>query len=384
MTARRPRSPLSPGRSPDRAAALPLPTGPCDFAARLVAWQRAHGRHELPWQVRDPYRVWLSEIMLQQTQVQTVLGYFARFVQRFPDVHALAAAETDEVLALWSGLGYYQRARNLHRCAQIVVAEHQGQFPRSAAALAALPGIGASTAAAIAAFCFGERAAILDGNVRRVLCRAFGLKLQANGSASTRTLQPLAEALLPASADMPAYTQGLMDLGAMVCRPRQPDCGRCPFAADCIARAQGDPQSLPLRGTAGRARPQRQNVLLWLRDADSGALWLQRRPAVGVWPGLWCPPLFGDFPSALQAAALAGEVVAQRELPKLRHGFTHFELTLAPLLVEIRPTPRVGEEQGRWISRAEALALGLPAPVRKLLDAEFEAAPMPANAAAGD
>lgn len=359
-----------------------MPAGPRDFAARLIAWQRAHGRHDLPWQVRDPYRVWLSEIMLQQTQVQTVLGYFARFLQRFPDVHALAAAEPDEVLALWSGLGYYQRARHLHRCAQIVVAQHHGEFPRRAAELMKLPGIGASTAAAIAAFCFGERAAILDGNVRRVLCRAFGLELPANGSATTRALQPLADALLPAAADMPAYTQGLMDLGATVCRPRQPDCRRCPFAADCIARAQGDPQRLPLRGAAARTRPQRTSVLLWLRNADSGALWLQRRPAVGVWPGLWCPPLFDDMSSALRAAAQAGDVLAQRELPALRHGFTHFDLTLTPLLVDVRPTPHVGEAQGRWLRRAEALALGLPAPVRKLLAAGL-GEPMPATAANG-
>ena len=240
---------------------------PASFAARLLHWQRQHGRHGLPWQgTRDPYRVWLSEIMLQQTQVATVLGYFARFIQRFADVAALAAASSDEVMALWSGLGYYSRARNLHQCARQVMERFGGQFPRSAALLQTLPGIGPSTAAAIAAFCFDERAAILDGNVKRVLTRHLGDASDLAVAANARALHARALALLPAnSADMPAYTQGLMDLGATVCTPRQPQCGRCPVAADCTARQQGRPESYPVKTRKLRRSAQ----TLWLLLAQT-------------------------------------------------------------------------------------------------------------------
>ena len=209
------------------------------MAARVVRWQRRHGRHGLPWQgTRDPYRVWLSEVMLQQTQVATVLDYYPRFLERFPDVQALAAAPLDDVLALWSGLGYYSRARNLHRCAQEVVAAHGGAFPRAAPMLATLPGIGRSTAAAIAAFCFGERAAILDGNVKRVLTRAARLRRRpGRGRRGARACGPPPRRCCR-RAGVDVYTQGLMDLGATVCLARQPACERCPLAADCAARAR--------------------------------------------------------------------------------------------------------------------------------------------------
>lgn len=215
------------------------------FAARLLNWQRTHGRHDLPWQAsREPYRIWLSEIMLQQTQVETVIPYYLRFLQRFPDLPALAAASLEDVLALWSGLGYYARARNLHRAAREVRDQHDGQFPRTAAEIANLPGIGRSTAAAIAAFAHGERAAILDGNVKRVLCRVFGVEGFPGSAAVDRELWALAERLLP-EAEIGRYIQAQMDLGATVCTRSRPACGRCPFAADCIAQRSGRIAELP-------------------------------------------------------------------------------------------------------------------------------------------
>ncbi len=338
-----------------------------EFGPRLVAWQRAHGRHDLPWQRdRDPYRVWLSEIMLQQTQVATVLRYFERFVQRFPDVRALAAAELDEVLALWSGLGYYRRARHLHQCARQLVERHGGEFPRDALALGALSGIGRSTAAAIAAFSFGERAAILDGNVKRVLRRAFAptLRGHAVGSgAELRALWALAQALLPLDG-IDAYTQGLMDLGATVCRARRPDCDACPFAADCPSRGV---LGTPSPATARRSRALASWVLLWAHDAATPRVWLERRPASGIWPGLWCLPAHASSDAALRQARELGSVDAHAALPARRHLLTHVELELRPLRVALTPRPRAADATAGWFTLPEALALGLPAPVRRLL-----------------
>ena len=226
------------------------------FAPALVQWQRRDGRHGLPWQgTRDPYRVWLSEIMLQQTQVSTVLGYYPRFLDRFPDVHALAAASEDEVMSMWSGLGYYSRARNLHRCARTVVSEHGGSFPATSSVLATLPGIGDSTAAAIAAFCHGERVSIADGNVRRVLSRLLAFEGDLSQARAQRELWQLAQSLLPehpSADDMVAYTQGLMDLGAGVCTLRQPACERCPVAGLCEARRSRHHRPVPGEDEAGR------------------------------------------------------------------------------------------------------------------------------------
>ena len=356
---------------PDSVTPLP------DFATRLVRWQRHSGRHDLPWQVRDPYRVWLSEIMLQQTQVATVLDYFERFTARFPTVQALAAAPEDEVLAAWSGLGYYRRARHLHRCAQIVVETHGGVFPQTAESLATLPGIGPSTAAAIAAFCFDERAAILDGNVQRVLCRSHGVADPVPSTATTRKLWSLARSLLPQAPDIAAYTQGLMDLGATVCKPRQPSCGACPFAGDCRARLSGDPQRLPLRRPTRKSRPMRHTVMLWLRQPSTGLNWLERRPPQGIWPGLWSLPQFDTAQQALQFAARLGQVIGHQELATVRHAFTHFELTILPLRVELQARPGAAEPQGQWLDLDEATRLGLPAPVRSLLMQPIAAAPLP-------
>lgn len=354
---------------------------PDDVATRVVRWQRQHGRSHLPWQqTRDPYRVWLSEIMLQQTQVATVLGYYERFLARFPDVQALAAASTDEVMGLWAGLGYYSRARNLHRCAQAVVELHQGRFPGSADALARLPGIGRSTAAAIAAFCFSERTPILDANVRRVITRlrAFGGDLAQ--ARQEKALWALAEALVPAAAaDMPAYTQGMMDLGAMVCLPRKPQCLVCPLDAVCAARAEGAPEQYPVR-TRKLTRRAEAWWLLWLSD-DAGSTWLQRRPAKGIWAGLHCLPVLENR-DALQAlvhrlAVLNGGLPLQaQDEPAFTHVLTHRDLHLHPVRVQVSSTAAANGAEwaallgdGGWFTAAQCGALGLPAPVRQLLSA---------------
>ena len=255
---------------------------PAGFAARVVRWQKSFGRSGLPWQGSgDPYRVWLSEIMLQQTQVATVLDYYPRFIHRFPNVQALAAGQQDDVLALWSGLGYYSRARNLLRCAQAIVNQHGGEFPRSAEQLAMLPGIGRSTAAAIAAFCFGERVAILDANVRRVLARVLGIDADLSRVANQRQLWSEAATMLPGrdlARNLPVYTQGMMDLGALVCTPRRPRCLDCPVRGLCDAHAQGRPEAFPVK--TGKLR--RSAVTLWLMHATrpDEAVWLCRRPAL--------------------------------------------------------------------------------------------------------
>ncbi len=345
---------------------------PGSLAARVVAWQQQHGRHGLPWQnTRDPYRVWLSEVMLQQTQVATVLAYYTRFLERFPDVAALAAAAEGDVLALWSGLGYYSRARNLHRCAQVVVAQHGGQFPDSSAALAELPGIGRSTAAAISAFCFGERAAILDGNVKRVLTRALGFDGDLAQATQERLLWQHAEALLPEQ-QVDVYTQGLMDLGATVCATRRPSCPRCPLAADCVALAQGAPERFPVK-TRKLRRHQRSNALLWLEQGP--LLWLVQRPGQGVWAGLWSLPEY-DSVQALDAA-LAGWPGQGEWLPPFKHVLTHVDWQLQvlrwrlpPGAAEAESRPGSGVPAGRWMRFEKALALGLPAPVRKLIESD--------------
>jgi A/G-specific adenine glycosylase len=327
------------------------------LADALVAWQRTHGRHALPWQnTRDPYRVWLSEIMLQQTQVAAVLRYYARFLERFPDVATLAAAPLDDVLALWSGLGYYSRARNLHRCAQTVVN-----------VLAELPGIGRSTAAAIAAFCHEERVSILDGNVKRVLTRVLAFDGDLAQQAQERVLWQHATALLPADrTDMPAYTQGLMDLGATVCALRQPDCLLCPLSGLCAARASGRMTDYPVR-TRKLKRSRRENWCLWLQTAD--AVWLQQRPDSGIWAGLWSLPLFDDA-EALRAAAgaAAARVVA---LPGFVHVLTHLDWTLHPHRLDLA-TPEddvvaAGLGDGRWWPLDQLDRIGLPAPFSRLL-----------------
>lgn len=341
----------------------PLPEG---FAARLIAWQREAGRHGLPWQgTRDPYRVWLSEIMLQQTQVSTVLDYYPRFLARFPDVHALAAAPADEVMAMWSGLGYYSRARHLHRCAQRVVHEFGGRFPDTAARLTDLPGIGDSTAAAIAAFCFGERVSILDGNVRRVLTRLLAFDGDQASAGPQKALNAMAQALLPVNpdaADMTAYTQGLMDLGATVCTRTRPRCPVCPMQGICAGAASGEPTRYPVKSKRLQRRFERWWLLL-LTQGDR--VWLQRRPDRGIWAGLYAPPVF-DSEDALRAALPGdGNPRSLHALEPMAHSLTHRELQLLPYQIELAAVP--DGMAGQWTRRADLAAVGLPAPVRSLL-----------------
>jgi A/G-specific adenine glycosylase len=337
------------------------------LAARVVRWQRRSGRSGLPWHaVRDPYRVWLSEVMLQQTQVSTALAYYERFVRTYPDVTALAAAPLDDVLALWSRLGYYSRARNLHRCAQAIVAEHGGAFPRSSDELAKLPGIGRSTAAAIAGFAFGARGAILDGNVKRVLARHFAVDGYPGERAVEQHLWRLAESLLPAT-DIEPYIQGLMDLGATVCTTRAPQCARCPVRASCAALAQNRVGALP-SPRPRRAVPHRRTAMLLLRRGND--ILLQKRPGVGVWSGLWCFPEIGpDEDPARVAKRLYGcEVASVERLGLLRHGFTHFTLDIEPVVVRVgRVAPRAAQPGVLWLPLGEAIGAAVPVPVRKLL-----------------
>lgn len=341
-----------------------------DFATAVVNWQKSHGRNDLPWQnTQDPYRVWLSEIMLQQTQVVTVKGYFARFIDRFPNVASLAQASEDEVLGLWSGLGYYSRARNLHRCAQQVMALHGGVFPRDAVTLATLPGIGRSTAAAIASLCFGERVAILDANVKRVVTRVLAFDADLASAANERALWDAAQEQLPVTklaTSMPRYTQGMMDLGATVCLPKKPACLVCPVQGFCAGNAAGDPERFPVR-TRKLKRSSQSIWLLWLQDAD-GAVWLSRRPVPGVWAGLQCFPLF-DSEEALRAAVPAALRKRLAVQPVFTHVLTHKDLFLHPWRMECAQAA-IDLGAGAWFSPAEWEAAGLPAPIRKLLEQE--------------
>ena len=339
-----------------------------DFATRVVRWQETQGRNDLPWQnTRDPYRVWLSEIMLQQTQVATVRGFFARFMTRCPDVASLAAATQDEVLGLWSGLGYYSRARNLHRCARQVMELHGGRFPHDAHTLATLPGIGPSTAAAIASLCFSERVAILDANVKRVVTRVQGFDADVSVAANARALWDAASALLPApdlaEDQMARYTQGMMDLGAMVCTPKKPLCAQCPVQGECAAFKAGEPERYPVRSRKIK-RSSQAIWMLWAQTAE-GAVWLDRRPVPGVWAGLHCLPLFDSQDALHQTLAAPAQAQLQCENSFI-HVLTHKDLHLHPCRVQLSPQTALGP--GRWVSAEEWPGLGLPAPIRKLLE----------------
>jgi A/G-specific adenine glycosylase len=338
------------------------------FADRLIRWQQRHGRHDLPWQnTTDPYRVWLSEIMLQQTQVAAVIPYYERFLARFPALADLAAAPVGEVMELWSGLGYYARARNLHACAQAVMREHGGALPRTPAALAALPGIGRSTANAIAVFCFGARAPILDGNVKRVLCRVLGVEGFPGAAAVESRLWRDAEALLPQQ-DLAAYIQGQMDLGATVCTRAKPRCGECPLMEICVARREDRVAELPAPRPR-RAVPSREATLLLLRH--DGRVLLERRPPAGIWGGLLSLPELPAGAEPLQFARqhLGVRVAAVSPGPAFTHAFTHFRLTIRPLLGEAEPLARAAEAGHVWLDPAELTSAALPAPIRKLLEA---------------
>ncbi|MES2129253.1 MAG: A/G-specific adenine glycosylase [Pseudomonadota bacterium] len=335
------------------------------FSATVIAWQKQHGRHALPWQnTRDAYRIWLSEIMLQQTQVSAVLGYYARFLERFPTIEDLAAASSEDVMAQWSGLGYYTRARNLHACAQRVVAEYGGVFPGDPALLAGLPGIGRSTAAAIAAFSVGARAAILDGNVKRVFARVFGIDQFPGMKAVEDALWRRAEALLPDDG-IESYTQGLMDMGATLCTRSSPDCERCPLKARCVAFSTGRTAELPVRKPK-KAIPEKHATLLAIIDA--GQVLLEQRPPSGIWGGLMSLPEVAGHGAdrSRDVPGLFGPVEEAQALLPLVHVFTHYKLHITPVRVTLAQRIEL-DGQYRWWNLNAIDAAPLPAPVKKLL-----------------
>ena len=341
------------------------------FASRVVDWQLAHGRQHLPWQhTTDPYRIWLSEIMLQQTQVSTVLGYYERFLTRFPTVHDLALAEQDEVMPYWAGLGYYARARNLHKCAQTVHNEYQGQFPTDSQILATLPGIGPSTAAAIAAFSVGERAPIMDGNVKRVFCRYFGVYGATHLRATEKQLWELAHqalSLAPDDLNMSAYTQGQMDLGAQVCTRGQPSCTLCPLQQGCFALKHQAQAELPTPKPRLKQAERNCHMLIWQQGEH---ILVEQRPNQGIWGGMLCLPQF-DMQTDLEQFVLnqGSRLDNAQKMAEFTHVFSHFKLHITPWWVQgvsALYEPRFNE---RWLGLGEIGVAALPAPVHRLLEA---------------
>ncbi len=334
----------------------------------MVAWQKRHGRHHLPWQnTQDPYRVWLSEIMLQQTQVSTVLAYYAKFLEHFPAVADLAAAPQDQVMGLWSGLGYYSRARNLHQCAKDVMTRFGGAFPQTAQDLMTLPGIGRSTAAAVASFCFSERVAIMDGNVKRVLTRVWAYEADLSVSKNEKTLWQMAEEALPTQqlkTAMPRYSQALMDLGATICLPRKPKCDVCPVSGECQARALGEPEKFPVK----TRKLKRTSEVLWLLLAHNqqGEVWLEKRPAQGIWASLYSVPVFASEEALKEVLPGHGVRLKVQALPTFKHVLTHKDLHCHVLKLELKRAPSTPHSGGWWAERDWSV-LGLPTPVRHLL-----------------
>ena len=339
------------------------------FSEAVIRWQKQHGRHALPWQnTRDAYRIWLSEIMLQQTQVTAVIPYYQRFLVRFPDVASLAAAPSEDVMAHWSGLGYYTRARNLHRCAQRVVAEFGGVFPSDPEVLASLPGIGRSTAAAIAAFAYGARAAILDGNVKRVFCRVFGIDGYPGEKRIEDRLWQRAVALLPEDG-IEAYTQGLMDLGATACTRSSPVCQRCPLTQRCVALATSRVRELPVRKPK-KVVPEKSTTMLVITEGSE--VLLEQRPDSGIWGGLLSLPEVELEADVEAAAARFGIFHGSERLQPFSHTFTHFKLHVAPFRMRLAQRTHVaGEDRYVWYPGADLADAPLPAPVKKLLLAVF-------------
>ena len=355
------------------------------FSAAVIHWQKQHGRHALPWQnTRDAYRIWLSEIMLQQTQVAAVIPYYQRFLQRFPDLASLASAPSEDVMAHWSGLGYYSRARNLHRCAQRVVAEHGGVFPADPLLLAELPGIGRSTAAAIAAFAYGTRAAILDGNVKRVFARVFGVAGYPGEKAVENLLWRRAVALLPqgVESEVESYTQGLMDLGATLCSRNKPLCSTCPLMQRCVAHAEGRVHELPARKPK-KARPEKRTAMLVIIDGTH--VLLQQRPDSGIWGGLLSLPEIDPSSGAAddarfgvalsRAVAPFGVPLSCEPMAPFAHVFTHFKLHITPHRVRLaQRLETAAQDDHVWYSVDKLAGAPLPAPVKKLLLAIFSGA----------
>ncbi|MDU0809757.1 MAG: A/G-specific adenine glycosylase [Burkholderia sp.] len=356
------------------------------FATRIIAWYQKHGRYDLPWQnTHDPYRIWLSEIMLQQTQVSRAISYYTRFLKYYPDVNALAAASLDEIMALWSGLGYYSRAHNLYYCAQIIVKDHKGIFPIMPNELSKLPGIGRSTAAAIAAFAYGSRVAILDGNVKRVLSRIFGVDGFLSEKHIENEMWMLAELLLPIDTNdnsISSYTQGIMDFGATLCISRKPNCINCPFIGDCVAQLTGRQLELPAVRPKKKL-PIRKTWMLLLCKRDMAVL-LERRPPIGIWCGLWSLPEADTEMMLIKRALQFGGELQLIPLTPITHIFTHFRLEIELRLSKVdntRPscseykkyssniiTHKTCEMQTAWVYLNSIDRYGMPAPIRKLLN----------------
>ncbi|HWM70540.1 MAG TPA: A/G-specific adenine glycosylase [Steroidobacteraceae bacterium] len=342
-----------------------------ELAAALLAWHAERGRHDLPWQLdRTPYRVWVSEIMLQQTQVVTVIPYYQRFMTRFPTVTALADAPIDDVLHLWTGLGYYARARNLHRAAQLIRDTFHNEFPKTFDQVASLPGIGRSTAGAILALSRGERFPILDGNVKRVLARYFGVEGNTAEKATTDRLWQLSDACTP-DKDVDTYTQAIMDMGATVCTRHRPLCAYCPLSENCFAKATGRQAELPTpRSTKGKKRRSRE-VFMLVAMRDDGSVLLERRPETGIWGGLWCLP---EFDTVSAASRYAGQTLdAAQNQPKplsiVEHAFTHFDLVITPLLTSCAGHAGVMDTIATlWYNARDPARIGLPAPIKTLLE----------------
>jgi A/G-specific adenine glycosylase len=335
------------------------------YASRLIAWQRTHGRHDLPWQGANAYRVWLSEIMLQQTQVATVIPYYRRFLASFPTIAALAAASEEQVLAHWSGLGYYARGRNLHAAARIVAAKHHGVFPREFEQILELPGIGRSTASAICALAYHGRCAILDGNVKRVLARYCGIAGSSSDKGVESQLWQQAEALLP-QREIAAYIQAQMDLGATLCTRSKPKCCACPVNSDCVAFQSGRVSELPTPRSR-KAVPERHSTFLLLMHGND--ILLEKRPGSGIWGGMWCPPQFDDEAAAREWFVLNGMTARSGEkLETFSHTFTHFKLHISPLKIQLARKPLRAAQAGRaWLEVGEALRAAIPKPVRMML-----------------
>jgi A/G-specific adenine glycosylase len=341
------------------------------FAQRLLQWFGLHGRHTLPWQTdATPYRVWVSEVMLQQTQVATVIPYYTRFMARFPDIATLAAAPLDEVLHLWTGLGYYARARNLQTSAKVLTAQYGGVFPNELAQVMALPGIGRSTAGAILALSRGICHPILDGNAKRVLARVFGIAGDPSSKTVLEALWKKADTCTP-DQDVAAYTQGIMDLGATLCTRARPACTLCPMSTRCVAALEGRQNELPGRKMK-RDRPAREATLLIAQSGckGAGAVLLERRPVSGIWGGLWSPPQFANEEEALAWCGREfGPVDESKALAPIDHAFTHFDLRLKPLLVRGRQKPEVlGADDRLWYQLDAPPRVGLPQPIRQLLE----------------
>ncbi len=337
-----------------------------NFAAALLQWFDEHGRKNLPWQHPiEPYRVWLSEVMLQQTQVETVIPYFQRFVAKFPTVAALAAAPLDEVLQLWTGLGYYARARNLHKCARQVAAHYSGAFPDNVEQLSTLPGIGKSTACAVASIAFGKPTAILDGNVKRVLARFHAVAGWPGAPKVEKQLWQHAERHMPKTrcAD---YTQAIMDLGATLCRRSSPDCSRCPVRAHCVAHREARVADFPVKKPR-KVQPVKSTVMLILQDTEQSLL-LEQRPPQGIWGGLWSFPEFGDEKEARRYSGRFGEIEQQETWAVVTHVFSHYKLLITPLCITLRRTHAIADHGPQWVKLPETLNLGLAAPVKRLIE----------------